>query len=174
MPVERASVKKLVAGMNSARAENKPAALEALLSKHLSAAERAAIVESERAACAVARQVWSETTIPRMSIRALREITPEMPEVAAVDMQFGSVGVRRWNVLLIQRREGSNCGSRRFAKSRVLNFGAKRPLVPPTCACRPGLRSPSAGRPPFRFAAPQSWGWSEPRTSMRAGDVARC
>jgi hypothetical protein len=101
-PDERTAVEELVTGINSARSENKPAALEALLSGDLSPAERAAIVESEKVVCEAARQILSELTVPQLNIRTLRLITPDVVEVDAANVQFGFLIVsRRRNVLLI-------------------------------------------------------------------------
>jgi hypothetical protein len=119
-PVERAAVEEVVAGINSARKANNPVALEALLATDLNAAERAAIVDSERAVCALARQVLSEVTVPHLNILKLRLITPDVIEVDAVNVQLGSlIMTRRWNILLILRREGSS-----WRISTMRSFGA--------------------------------------------------
>src|SRR3954471_22625084 len=88
-PSERAAIEQIVASINSSRAENKPSAMQALLSRDLSAAERATILESEEMLCKGARQVFSEMTVPQLNIRALRVINQDFIEVDAVNAQFG-------------------------------------------------------------------------------------
>jgi hypothetical protein len=118
--VEQVAVEELVAGINSARVANDSTALEALLSTALSPAARAAIVGSEQALCAVARQTLSEVTVPHLNIRAVRPITADVLEVDAVNVQFGSLTMRRErNVLLILKKEGSG-----WRVTAIQNFGS--------------------------------------------------
>src|SRR4051794_32199820 len=88
---ERAAVEQVMTSINSSRAENKPSAMQALLSRDLSAAERATILESEETLCKGARQVFSEMTVPQLNIRTLRVINQDFIEVDAVNVQFGSL-----------------------------------------------------------------------------------
>ena len=80
-----------------------------MLSSELTNAEHAAIVQSEKALCDGARQIFSEVTVPQLKIGDMRAITPEVIEVEAMNVQFGSLIMSRsWAVLVILKKEGSD------------------------------------------------------------------
>jgi hypothetical protein len=104
---ERAAVDELVSAVNIARSVNDPQVFEALIAKDADPDERAAILAFERVVSAEARRPMSEVSIPRLAVRAVRFIAPEVAVVDAVNIQIGPM-VRKVFVVLILRKEGAN------------------------------------------------------------------
>jgi len=61
---------------------------------------------------------WSEMTSPRLTIRSIRFVTPDVALVNAASVQYGSnIPVRRIPVLFVLKKEGKDW---RIAALRVL------------------------------------------------------
>jgi len=86
------------------------------------------LAQLDRQLVQLSKEPWSEVTTPRVVIRSIRFVTPDVALIDAANTQFGSMVLQtRIPVLLVMRKEGTNW---RIVSLRVLVDSREIPASP--------------------------------------------